>query len=256
MVAEMLNKWDTVGQDIVNHSINDILCVGAKPLFFLDYVAMAKLRPEHMEQIVKGMALACKENGVAIVGGETAEMPGVYAKNQHDIAGTIVGVVEKSEMLTGNRIRAGDVLIALPSNGLHTNGYSLARKIFVKNKRINRKIGLELLRVHRCYYKPVSKLMQKIKIHGLVHITGGGLPDNTKRILPKGVQAQMHLEERKIPHIFKLIQRRGKVPTEDMFRSFNMGVGMIIVVARKDAKSALQILKKERVWVIGEILKK
>lgn len=252
-VASMMNKWDTIGQDLVNHCINDIMCVGAKPLFFLDYVASSKLKPKTMEQIVKGMAKACKESKVALVGGETAEMPGVYCKGEQDAVGCIVGVVEKRKILDGKNIRKGDVLIALPSNGLHTNGYSLARKIFVKNNKINKKVGKELLKVHRCYYKAVSKLMKKVEVRGLAHITGGGLPGNLPRILPKKYTCIIELEGRKIPKIFQKIQRRGRVSIEDMFNTFNMGVGLVIVVSKKDAKKALQTLKKEKPWILGEI---
>lgn len=242
MIARMMGKFDTVGQDIVNHCVNDILCQGAKPLTFLDYVTQERLEPNEIKEIVKGICVTCKENDFAVVGGETAEMPGVYKPTQWDLAGTITGIVEKDKVISGENIKPGDKIIGLASNGLHTNGYSLARKIFFeeRNWSVNRYIpelkktlGEELLRPHQSYLKPVLKLLERFEIKGIAHITGGGLPGNLKRILPEKRQAQIKLESWPVPPIFKLIQKEGKVPKKEMFRTFNMGIGMVLVVPRK-----------------------
>lgn len=266
MVAARMEKWDSVGIDLVNHSVNDILCCGAAPLFFLDYVAGAKLEPRVVEQIVKGLAFSCKRNGIALVGGETAEMPGVYSKGEYDLAGTIVGVVEKNRIVDGKKIQPGDILIGLPSSGLHTNGYSLARKIFFDIGKynvndfvpqLNSTVGNALLKPHKSYLKPVKALMEKIELKGIAHITGGGLLENIPRILPKGIGVKLFEKNWKIPPLFKLMQQIGNVPRDDMFRTFNMGIGMILIISPKDKEIALQELKKskEKPRVIGHTAK-
>jgi len=248
MVARKMKKFDTVGIDIVNHCVNDVLCQGAEPLFFLDYIAQPKLKPDEIKEIIKGISLACKENGLSLIGGETAEMPGVYKKDQCDLVGIIIGIVEKDRIINGENIKPGDKIIGLASNGLHTNGYSLARKVFFKRwfdfvhhkwsirryiPELGRTLGEELLRPHRSYLKPILKLLERFEIKGIAHITGGGLPGNVVRILPENCRAQIKLGSWLVPPIFKLIEKQGKVPQKEMFRTFNMGIGMVLVVPRK-----------------------
>jgi phosphoribosylformylglycinamidine cyclo-ligase len=251
-VAGMMGIHNTVGQDLVNHCVNDILCAGATPLFFMDYLALGKMDKAVALDLITGICQSAKENGVAVIGGETAEMPDLYQIGDYDLAGTIVGVVDKSDIINGNDISAGDVLIALPSNGLHTNGYSLARKICFELKKfypddfipeLNSSIGWELLKVHRSYLKPVSSLMKMVKIKGLSHITGGGIEGNTMRIIPKGLSLDLDWNSWEIPPIFRLLQGWGKVPLDDMRRTFNLGIGMIIIIAPKDSNEAINILQ-------------
>ncbi len=221
VIAEKMNKWDSIGQDLVNHSVNDILCHGGEPIAFLDYVASSSIKPEIIEEIVQGMTVACKENGVALIGGETAEMPDVYQENEIDLAGTILGIVEKEKLITGKNIKEKDVLIALPSNGLHTNGYSLARKVIEKTKislkeqfvveKEDLTIGGELLKIHKSYLKEVSFLLKKFELKGISHITGGGLIDNLPRIFPEGIGAKINPNKIKIPFIFEWIQENGVI---------------------------------------------
>jgi len=239
MIAEMMGQW-MVGQDIVHHSINDILTIGALPLTFLDYVAAANLRPEVMEKIVAEMAIACKKAGIPIIGGETAEMPGVYREGHHDLVGCITGVVEKAKIINGSKIRPGDLLIGLPSNGLHTNGYSLARKAFFETagydiethlEELGCTVGEELLRIHQSYLSEVALYLRdnNIEIHGIAHITGGGLIDNIARLLPQGLCAEIS-EKWKVPPVFCLIQRIEDVSKEEMRRVFNLGIGMVLII--------------------------
>ena len=252
-VAMMMKKHDTVGQDIVNHCVNDILVQGAKPLFFMDYVGTSKFDGPIFQQIVAGLCKACKENNMALLGGETAEMPGLYPVNEYDLVGTIVGTVSKKQLITGQSIRAGDVVIGLPSNGLQTNGYSLARKVFFDQLQMSpfdklpgtdQTVGDALLAVHKSFLKPVQRLIDnKIKINGMAHITGGGFPDNIPRVLPKTVNAEIDRNAWEVPTIFKFIQNQGKVDRDEMYRVFNMGIGFVVIVAKRDLAKATNILK-------------
>jgi phosphoribosylformylglycinamidine cyclo-ligase len=264
-VAHMAGKHNTVGQDLVNHCVNDILVQGARPLFFMDYLGAAALDPKVFEAVVKGFCKACKENGAALLGGETAEMPGLYPAGEYDLVGCIVGTVERKKLITGKKIRKGDVLIGLPSSGLHTNGYSLARKVIFEtaDKKLSdlvpgTKTTFEkaLLAVHKSYLNPMTALMKKIDVHGMAHITGGGLYDNVPRVLPGNVDAVFDRSTWKTPPIYTFIQQTGNVDREEMYRVFNMGIGMVIMVARKDAEQALKILKanKEKPVIIGELV--
>ena len=261
-IAFLVNKHDTIGQDLVNHCVNDILVCGAKPLFFLDYFATGKLNPDTFEQVMLGIAKACEENNCALIGGETAEMPGFYQEGEYDIAGTIIGIVEREKIIKGDKVKSGDILIALPSNGLHTNGYSLARAVLLEKFKIddfipelNLTLAEELLKIHRSYLKPVSKLLEKFEIHAMSHITGGGIIGNTKRVVPQNLQIKIDWSAWERPEIFKLIQKLGDVPEEDMRRTFNLGVGLILIVDKNDADKILTELKilNEKPFVIGEI---
>lgn len=259
-IACLLDRHDTIGMDIVNHSVNDILTCGAEPLFFLDYLAMGKLVPERVERIVSGLARACREVGCALIGGETAEMPGIYAEDEYDLAGFIVGAVERDKIIDSRRIQAGDVVIGLPSSGLHTNGYSLVRKVFgigrerapleVFYPELGRTLGDELLEPHRCYYPMLKPVLPLIK--GMAHITGGGLIDNVPRILPQGLAARFHRARWKIPPIFRLIQEKGKVEDAEMFRVFNMGIGMMLISSPEEA-GALKALPGA--LALGEVVR-
>ncbi len=266
VVAAGMNRYDTVGQDLVNHSVNDILAQGACPLFFMDYYATGKLDPLVAEQIVRGLAKACRENQCALLGGETAEMPGVYRAEDFDLAGTIVGIVEKKSVIDGQRIRPGDVLLGLPSNGLHTNGYSLVRRILFRKTGYNLKtvipelslgLGEELLKVHRSYLKVVQSLLKKIRIKGLAHLTGGGWLENIPRILPSDCQALVEKGSWPILPIFKYLQDVGQLDEVTMYRTFNMGIGMVIVISRSEADQAVQVVKtlRETAYPVGEIVK-
>jgi phosphoribosylformylglycinamidine cyclo-ligase len=234
---------NTVGRDLVNHCVNDILVQGARPLFFLDYIATGKLSPETVASIVEGIANGCRENGCVLLGGETAEMPGFYAEGEYDVAGFIVGVVDRKKVIDGKRIEPGDVLLALPSVGLHTNGYSLARKLFLeaagydvntKLESVGTTVGEALLQPHKSYLRPLEALLDSGEIRGLAHITGGGLTDNIPRILPEGTAVQIDKNSWPILPIFTLMQQIGNVPESEMYRTFNMGVGMVVVCAEPD----------------------
>jgi phosphoribosylformylglycinamidine cyclo-ligase len=258
MVAAKVNRWDTIGQDLVNHCVNDILVQGAKPLFFLDYVASSKLHPEQIAQVVGGCAVACREVGAALLGGETAEMPGVYQAGELDLAGTIIGIVERDKIVDGSHIRTGDTVLALPSTGLHTNGYSLARKALadldwhLPHTALETSIGDALLAIHRCYLREVLFLQSEgIDLRGLAHITGGGVIDNLPRILPDDVHAVIKRRTWDEPPIFALIQEYGGVSTEEMFHAFNMGLGMLLIVPSTDVAKAQVLLPELR--VVGEI---
>jgi phosphoribosylformylglycinamidine cyclo-ligase len=238
MVAAKMQRWDTIGQDLVNHCINDILVQGAKPLFFLDYVASSKLEPAQIAAVVRGCAVACQSAGVALLGGETAEMPGVYREGELDLVGTIVGVVDRAQLIDGKRIQAGDQIVSLASSGPHTNGYSLARKALAaldwsvpRDDLGGLSIGEALLAVHRCYLADVARLREaKVDIRGLAHITGGGVMDNLPRILPNGLGAEIRRGTWDEPPIFALIQSQADVSDDEMFHVFNMGLGMLVVV--------------------------
>jgi phosphoribosylformylglycinamidine cyclo-ligase len=234
-VAQAMKIHDTVGYDLVSHCVNDILVQGARPLFFLDYYATGKLRPKVMTDVVRGMARACSENGCALIGGETAEMPGFYGDDDYDIAGFIVGVVDESKVITGKDVREGDVLIGLPSAGLHTNGYSLARKVLGEDYQqilpeIG-KLGEALLQPHLSYLKPLLPLVEKKALHAMAHITGGGLTDNVPRVLPDTLDAHIKLGSWPVLPIYKLIFQKGGVDRDEMLRVFNMGLGMVLIVA-------------------------
>ena len=251
-IAAMMNKHDTVGQDIVNHCVNDILVQGAKPLFFMDYIGTAKVDPNVFKSVVSGLCKACKENKMALLGGETAEMPGLYPAGEYDLVGTIVGSVSKKDLITGKSIRAGDVIIGFPSGGLQTNGFSLARRVVFdlcqysckdKLPGTNQTFGDALLAVHKSFLRPVSALMSKIKISGMAHITGGGFPDNIPRVLPKCVDAEIDRASWEVPTIFKFIERQGRVDRDEMYRVFNMGIGFVVIISKRDLKKATNILK-------------
>ena len=252
-IACMMKKHDTVGQDIVNHCVNDILVQGARPLFFMDYVGTSKVDENVFRQIVSGLCKACKENNMALLGGETAELPGLYPAGEYDLTGTIVGTVSKQSVITGQSIRAGDVIIGLPSNGLQTNGFSLARRVFFdicgmspidKLPGTNQTIGAALLTVHKSFLKPVTRLLDNnIKINGMAHITGGGFPDNIPRVLPKAVAAEIDRSTWEPPTIFKFIERQGKVDHDEMYRVFNMGIGYVLIMPKASLKRMTAVFK-------------
>jgi len=265
-VAQRTGIHGTVGRDLVNHCVNDILVQGALPLFFLDYIAMGKMEPDVLLDLAKGLAKACREAGCALLGGETAEMPDLYRKGEYDLAGFIVGAVERDHLIDGSRIAAGDLLLGLPSSGLHTNGYSLARRLFFDRKRfkpktmvpeLGRTVEEELLAVHRCYLPQLRGLLPSDALFGMAHITGGGLTDNIPRILPKGVSARIDLGSWPILPIFTYPQREGRIDTEEMLRTFNMGIGMVLVVPAHHEREVLAHLKsvREPSFRIGEIVK-
>lgn len=257
-LAFATGKHDTMGQCLVNHCINDIAVIGAKPLFFLDYIGAERLEPAVFEQILKGFAKACREGGCALVGGETAQMPGMYQRGEYDLAGTIVGVVDRPKLLDGSKIRKGDVIVGLPSTGLHTNGYSLARKVLfdkmnlplsAKPAGLSKTLGEELLRVHKNYQPALASLKAGV-VKGLAHITGGGLVDNLPRILPSDCDAVIHTDSWKVPSLFTLIEKGGKIDREEMYQVFNMGIGMTVIVRPQDAADVAAELKGK---LIGRI---
>lgn len=263
-VAVMAGRHDTVGEDIVNHCVNDILVQGARPLFFMDYLGTGRVDRHIFREIVSGLCRACRQNGCALLGGETAEMPGVYPDGEYDLVGTIVGAVPRRKIIAGRAIEPGDVLIGLPSSGLHTNGYSLARKVIFEEARM--KIGDPfpgtrgtvadvLLAVHRSYLAPVMAVMAQVPVRGMAHITGGGFPDNVPRVLPAGVSAVIDRSAWEVPPVFRFIRERGDVDRDEMYRVFNMGIGMVLAVRRRDATRALAALRKARSpgVVIGRI---
>ena len=248
-VAFMTGRHDTVGADLVNHCVNDILVQGAEPLFFLDYFATGRLSPDVVEQVIAGVARACRENGCALLGGETAEMPGFYADGEYDIAGFIVGVVEKAKVIDGRPIVPGDALIGLPSAGLHTNGYSLARRVIFETAgwkadafvaELGTTVGDALLAPHRSYLPVVRPLLERQYVRGLVHVTGGGITENLPRMLPDGCAADIDLRAWVVPPLFRLLQQRGGIAKEEMFRAFNMGIGMIVACAARDAQRVIK----------------
>src|SRR5579871_274308 len=265
-IAFATGRHDTIGQDLVNHCINDIAVQGAVPLFFLDYLAVGRLAAEVAASVISGISRACKENGCALIGGETAEMPGLYGNGEYDLAGTVVGVVERNALITGRTIRAGDVLIGLPSSGMHTNGYSLARKLLFDvagyqpntwRHELGTTIAEELLKVHRSYLKPIRGLITAGVLKGAAHITGGGITDNGPRVLPQELAAAIEVAAWPVPPIFRLLRDIGNMPEDDWRRTLNLGIGMIVVVAEKDALRAEKILKKmsEPFYTIGRVAK-
>ncbi len=262
-IAFEMNKHDTVGQDLVNHCVNDIAVCGAKPIYFLDYLAFGKLNPDKAEKIIEGFSIACKENGCALIGGETAEMPGLYSGEEYDMSGTIVGMVDKHKVIDGKEIKKGDVLLGFSSNGLHTNGYSLARKVLLNKFNLTDKpdgfdneLGAELLRIHKSYLKLISFLKDNLKIKGFSHITGGGIIGNTKRILPEGLSLKINWDRWELPSLFKLIQQTGKISDEEMRNVFNIGIGLIAVVSKSDEQKAILLSNSvnEHPIVIGEVV--
>ncbi|HHE07937.1 MAG TPA: phosphoribosylformylglycinamidine cyclo-ligase [Chlorobaculum parvum] len=261
-IAIELGKYDTVGSCLVNHCVNDILACGARPLFFLDYYACGKLEPEIAAAVVTGMVQACRENGAALIGGETAEMPGVYSVEDFDLAGTIVGMVDQSNIINGSEIEAGDVMIGLPSTGLHTNGYSLARKVF--DGRMNETfaeldgtVGEELLKVHRSYLPVIEPLLETGDLRGMSHVTGGGLMGNTMRIVPDGLTLSVDWSSWPELPIFDLIRKEGAVPEEDMRRTFNLGLGLVMIVRKDRVDHLMGYLKskEENAYIVGEVVK-
>ena len=264
-VAFLTGKHDSVGEDLVNHCVNDILVGGAKPLFFLDYIGTGTLRPGIVEEIVSGMVRGCRQAGCALIGGEMAEMPGFYQKGEFDVAGCVVGIVEKDRIVDGRSIQQGDVLVGLPSNGLHTNGYSLARKVLLEKaglqvdttmEELGTTVGEELLRVHRCYFSSVYPLLDKFEIRGMSHVTGGGIIGNTRRILPDGLDLDVDWDAWTVPPIFKLIQKKGNVPDEEMRKTFNMGIGFVIIVNKNTGDELINRFeeKGERPKIIGSVV--
>ena len=264
-IAVMMNRHETIGQDLVNHCVNDILVCGAKPLYFLDYFATGKLSPDIAEQVILGFVAACKENRCSLIGGETAEMPGLYNGEEYDLAGTIVGVVEEKKILNGKQVRAGDVLIGLPSSGLHTNGYSLARNVLLDRfkldqpiEELGRSLGDALLAVHRSYFKLIHPLLHSnggSGIKALSNITGGGIEGNTARVLPKGLRLRIDWNAWTRPALFSLIQKTGNVPESDIRRALNLGVGMIVIAGKQKVDALLRAFKKENPFVMGEVIR-
>jgi len=265
-VAFALQRHHTVGADLVNHCVNDIAVHGAAPLYFLDYLATGKLHPRVVTEVVGGLARACRKVGCALIGGETAEMPGFYPEGEYDLAGCIVGWVRRSRIIDGRSIRPGNVILGLPSVGLHTNGYSLARKVLLEQEGLpltepipglGRTLGDELLAPHRCYWPAVQPLLARGWLKGVVHITGGGITDNTPRILPDGTQAEIRRGSWPVLPIFELIAKLGNVPEDDMLRTFNMGLGLLLIVAERDLAKVSSALKKrrEKFWAVGRIVR-
>jgi phosphoribosylformylglycinamidine cyclo-ligase len=265
-VAFMMNLHHTVGGDLVNHCVNDIAVQGAAPLFFMDYLATGSLDPNVAEKIVEGIADACRHNGCALIGGETAEMPGFYPQGEYDLAGFIVGIAEKSRIITGEKVRPGDLLIGLPSHGLHTNGYSLARKLFFEVahytpetyvNELKGKAGEELMKSHKSYWPVLRKLIGADLVHAIAHITGGGITDNLPRVLPKGMAAIVELGSWPVLPVFAHLQKLGNVAEDEMMRTFNMGIGMVLVVPANRFKRVQTLVEKcgEKSYLIGRIVK-
>ena len=262
-IASALNKFSNIGEDLVNHCVNDIAVCGAVPLFFMDYYATGKLNNNTAVNIVRGLVKACKENECSLIGGETAEMPGIYSRNDFDLAGTILGVVDKQKIIKTDKVRRGDVLIGLASNGIHTNGYSLIRKIFDSKQKLQKfypelkcKLGDELLRVHRSYLKTIQSSLKTFNVKSISHITGGGIEGNTKRVIPKTRKLSIDWESWKRPAIFDIIKSTGVVPESDMRKTFNLGIGLVFIISKNEVDRFQQHLKhkKEKSFIIGEIL--
>jgi phosphoribosylformylglycinamidine cyclo-ligase len=254
-IAFAMNKHDTMGADLVNHCVNDIAVLGARPLFFLDYIGCEKLQPCVFDQLIRGMSRACRLAGCALIGGETAQLPGMYRKGEYDLVGCIVGVVDRSKIIDGSKIQPGDVILGLPSNGLHTNGYSLARRILFEKMGLKPSsplpgsattVGKELLRVHKNYQLILAKALNGM-IKGLAHITGGGLIDNLPRVLPENCHAVIEAKSWRVPHIFQILQQSGNIDPHEMYQVFNMGIGMVTIVAQPDAQHAMSILHAQEI---------
>ena len=265
-IAFQMGLHTTVGADLVNHCVNDIAVQGAAPMFFMDYLATGKLDPTVAEQVVQGIADACKHNGCALIGGETAEMPGFYPEGEYDLAGFIVGVVDRDRIITGKDVQIGDVILGLPSNGLHTNGYSLARKLLFEVahystedyvNEIKNKVGNELMRTHKSYWPALKKLIHERCVSALAHITGGGITENLPRVLPRGVAASIDLGSWPVPPLFEHLRQLGNIPQDEMMRTFNMGLGMLLVVPLAKFKKAQTVLERagEKAYTVGRIVK-
>ena len=264
-IAFLMDRHDTVGQDCVAMCVNDILCQGAKPLYFLDYLATGKLKPEKVADIVKGIADGCQLAGCALIGGETAEMPGFYEEGEYDMAGFAVGIVDKKKIIDGSRISAGDVLIGLPSSGIHSNGYSLVRKLFFEKMGLTTTdpidvldctLGEALLTPTRIYVDVCTKILERFSVDGMVHITGGGFYENIPRIIPQGLGVEIHLGSWPVLPIFALMQQWGSIADEEMFKTFNMGIGMILVMKKEEGNQLLQYLSDigEKAYILGEVI--
>jgi phosphoribosylformylglycinamidine cyclo-ligase len=265
MVAAQAGIFHTIGQDLVNHCVNDILVQGARPLFFLDYYATGKLNPKHCAEVVRGLSIACRQQGTVLIGGETAEMPGLYAPGDFDLAGTIIGAVDKKDIITGGTVKVGDVLLGLPSVGLHTNGFSLARKVLLRkgvslHKRdpeLGESLASALLKPHKCYADLILPVLKKVQIRALAHLTGGGFYDNIPRVLPKGCGVEVRRGSWPVLPIFRKIVNEGGVPERDAYRTLNMGIGLVVIVRAADAAKASGLLRKggSAVYEIGRVVK-
>lgn len=254
-IAFATNKHDTVGMDLVNHCVDDIAVLGARPLFFLDYIGCERLEPRVFNQLLRGLSRGCRSAGCALLGGETAQMPGIYRRGEYDLAGCIVGIVDRTEIIDGNNIKPGDVILGMPSNGLHTNGYSLARKIVFEKMRLKpgsplpalrTTVGKELLRVHKNYQPLLAKVPSHV-IKGLAHITGGGLIDNLPRILPSTCDAVIDTKSWRVPSIFRILEKNGRIDAQEMYQVFNMGIGMVAIVTERKVRDTMRILKARRI---------
>lgn len=263
MLAQMMDKHDTIGIDCVAMCVNDILCQGAKPLFFLDYIACGKLVPEKMEKIVKGVADGCLQANSSLIGGETAEMPGLYKENDYDLAGFCVGIVDKEKIITGEKIKKGDHIFGLKSSGIHSNGYSLVRKIVLEKEKLSldekiegldTSLGEELLKPTKIYVKEILALLEKIEINGLSHITGGGFYENIPRMIPDGLCAKIDVRNIPLPKIFSLLEKWGELDKKDMYETFNMGVGLVFAVDKKDIEKVREIIDQDELLDLGEVI--
>lgn len=263
MLAQMMNKHDTIGIDCVAMCVNDILCQGAKPLFFLDYIACGKLVPEKMEKIVKGVADGCLQANSSLIGGETAEMPGLYKENDYDLAGFCVGIVDKEKIITGEKIKKGDHIFGLKSSGIHSNGYSLVRKIVLEKEKLSldekiegldTSLGEELLKPTKIYVKEILDLLEKIEINGLSHITGGGFYENIPRMIPDGLCAKIDVRNIPLPKIFSLLEKWGELDKKDMYETFNMGVGLVFAVDKNDIDKVKEIIDENELLDLGEVV--
>jgi phosphoribosylformylglycinamidine cyclo-ligase len=255
LIADVLNKYDTVGLDLVAMCVDDVVVTGAEPLFFLDYIACGKLDKKRLYELMKGMVRGCREAGCALIGGETAELPGMYTADKFDLAGFCVGIVSRDRIIDGRLCQNGDRILGLASNGLHSNGYSLVRKLF-GNKEIKGKLGKELIRPTRIYTQTLLQVMKRVKVKAMAHITGGGFYGNIPRVLPDGISARIEKGIWSVPRIFRTIQQRGQIEEFEMFRTFNMGVGMVVILSPRSVRSALDLLKKlgQKAWIIGELI--
>ncbi len=256
LIAEARRKYDTVGIDLVAMSVDDVVVTGAEPLFFLDYIAVGKVHPGMLLELIRGIVKGCREAGCALVGGETAELPGLYAPGKFDLAGFCVGIVDREKIIDGRRCRSGDAVVGLGSSGLHSNGYSLARRVF-SDKEIKGTLGRELLRPTRIYARPVLEVTRRVRVKAMAHITGGGFYDNIPRVIPERLGVRIRPGSWPVPRIFREIQERGGVREHEMFRTFNMGIGMVVVVAAKEAARTITLFKKlgQKAYLIGELVR-
>lgn len=255
LIAQAVNKHDTVGIDLVAMNVNDVLCVGARPLFFLDYIACGKVRPQVLKEVVRGIAVGCRQSQCCLIGGETAEMPGLYASEEYDLAGFAVGIVEKNKIIDGSAIRTGDSIIGLCSSGLHSNGYSLVRKVL--SLREQRALAPELLRPTKIYVREVLNVVERYEVHGIAHVTGGAFYEKMTKVLPPGLCLQIKRSSWKVPAIFQLIQNKGRIEDREMFRTFNMGIGMVMIVPRPLTRKVQEALAGQKIknFMIGEVIR-